>query len=667
MAGEDYKVEAELVLKGAAASAVDARKVAREARNIKRELAEAQRQSFATFGAVSAGFSRVGGAMTNAGRMIGRLGLGLSALGIGAAYIGTRLDARAVRSIGEAAIASNQQVEDMTLSIAALYTEIEHVSFDRATHEAHGLYRQMEMLALASPGTSRDLADMFSMAYGPMRRAGVGMQTLLTFSRDAVAVASALHIDYAQVSRDISMMATGVAGQDVRTFRMLRSMGLITESTQEWNEMALRTPAEASRRMVAIFSRLGGTSAEQFGRTWSGLTSSLQDFAAHFGRAFSAPAFDTLKRHLQAAVGWLTRHRAAIDRVLSVYGNRFAVVLDAALGRARRTFFYIYNNWSDIHRRFDDVVNRARELLPIALRVAKAAGVLMVGLRVGGAGLSALGGIGTTLAGLGTMGVGMGGGAAAAGGGGAIGTALAAMAPLVAPVAAVFGALAAAGVAVWRAFVHFGDIIREIIEPFRSDFQAIGADLMVFFSGVWDALDPIFTFLGAGIITNITTPLHILLPVLRAFTTALRGLGMFISWWGTNVIRPAFSFLTEMVLGFGLLWAQLGNAIRDFISWIRSIIPGMGPSTTRIAGGTMPGEFAGTPMRGSYSIVPTEARSGAPGERPSVNIDQRGSRIEVHQEFRDQDPDRVFVAMRDAMARAAVHRASSPFVAPLTR
>ncbi|GAG05099.1 unnamed protein product [marine sediment metagenome] len=48
-------------------------------------------------------------------------------------------------------------------------------------------------------------------------------------------------------------------------------------------------------------------------------------------------------------------------------------------------------------------------------------------------------------------------------------------------------------------------------------------------------------------------------------------------------------------------------------------------------------------------------------------VDMRGSRIEVHQEFREADPDRVMIQMADALGREAIFRTQSGFVPPLAR
>ncbi len=728
---EDYKVEAALKLKGAEEAARDAKKASVEIARLGRELAKAARaahelagkrdqQNLARFGhqmravagealkqrraaeraaaasrraaaeamraqrasyqmmaSVSSGFSRVGGAMTGVSRTIGRIGLGLGLLGAGAAYIGLRVARTMVTDIGLRALQANSQVEDMITSLASVRMYIEGVDFSTAQEGARGVYRELERLAAASPGTAADLATVYNAIYGPMRRAGTSLSQLTTLSQNAVSVGAALGVDYQQISRDMAMMATGAAGQDVKTFRLLRSMGLLTESTQEWNAMAQRDPGQAASRMVQMFQRLGGPAAEAYGRTWTGISSSFQDLMNQFTRLLTAPAFEVLKERLAAVVAYLQRHQTWIRSTLTTMGERLGSVFRRIIDRGQRAYEYILTHFDAIHARFDRLVTRVRDLIPALLTAGKVAGGVMVGTRVAGAGLSGLGMAGGALSALGTMGVG--GGAAAAGGGGAAASALAAIAAVAAPVAIAFAAIGAAAVFVWQAFRDFGGSLMVLLRPLWTDLQGIGADLVVYFSGVWDILQPIFSYMGTFLTGVFITNWRNVLIVLRSFTTILRGVGRIMSWVGHTIIRPVFTRLSVAVIEVVDWFRRLQNAIQGFINWLRDHLPGFsdapagGMNSARGTIGRMrtaEDVWAGLgETRGGGAGSTTSPFGSTPSARPEVTVNQdlRGSTIRVEQSFRDSDPDRVLLQMRDALAGEAVRRISSPFVSPLTR
>jgi phage-related protein len=419
--------------------------------------------------------------------------------------------------------------------------------------------------------------------------------------------------------------------------------------------------------------RLGAPAAEAFGRTWQGISSSFRDIIGQLGRALTSPAFETLKRNLAAVNAYLLRHRNRIGAVLDRLGTRLAGAMQLVFDRGRVAFLWLVDHWSLVERRFSQTVDRARELLPTALRVAQASAVLMVALRGAGALLSGLGMLGGVMSGLSSLGVGLGGGgaaataaggtAAAAAGGGGLGAIFAPLLAVAGPLAAVLGAVVAAGVAVWRAFVNFGDGLRMILEPVWADFQAIGSDLMVFFTGLWTALEPQLSFLGVVIVGGVTLALRNVLPVIRVFTGLLRGLGRALSWAGDAVIRPVFGVLSESMMGLVMILSWLGDAVRDLVYLIRRI-PGMGgPGAGDIISGDLPGETSAAPFRGpSYSSVPRERPNSTPPARPQPPVnDFRGSTINVRQDFREADPDNVWMVLREGLEREATRRLRSGF------
>lgn len=729
--GEDYKVEAKLVLDGVTKATSDAKKASIEVARLGRELAKAaraahelgakrdqqnlarfghqmrlvaqeamkqkraadraaaasrraaaeamraQRESARMMGSVSAGFSRVGGAMTGVSRTIGRIGVGLGLLGAGAAYIGLRVARTMVTDIGLRALAANSQVEDMITSLASVRQFVEGVDFRTAQEGAQGVYRELERLAAASPGTAADLANVYNAIYGPMRNAGTSLGALASLSQHAVAVGSALGVDTQQIARDMAMMATGAAGQDVKTFRLLRSMGMLTETTQQWNEMAQRDPGQAASRMVTMFRQLGGPAAEAYGRTWTGISSSFQDLMNQFGRLLTAPAFEVLKEKLAAVVAYLQRHQTWIRSTLTTMGERLGSVFRGIIDRGQRAYEYVLTHFDEIHARFDRLVTRVRELIPMLVTAAKVAGGVMVGTRVGGAALSAVGTVGGAVSGLASMG--LGGGTAAAGGGGAIAASLSPIAAAAAPVAAILAAVGVAAVAVWQAFRDFGGSLMVLLRPLWNDLQGVGADLAVFFTGVWDVLQPILSYMGTFFTGVFIVGWRTVLVVIRIATTQLRALGRILSWVGHTIIQPVFRRLSFIVIEVVDWFRRLQNSIQSFINWLRDHLPGFsetpagGMNSARGTIGRMRGPvdpWAGLQTtRGGGGGTTTSPFGESPMQRPGTvnNIDMRGSTIRVEQEFREADPDRVLIAMRDALAGEAVRRVSSPFVPALTR
>lgn len=628
-------------------------------------------------------------------------------IAIGATYVGVRAVSSAFTSLSTTLVGLNSEVENTTLAIASLYAEIEGTrTFGDATRAAQGLYRQMELLAVSSPGTASNIADAFSMAMGPMRNAGVEMENLLTFSRDAVAVASALRIDMPQVARDISMMATGVAGTDVRTFRMLRSMGMISETTEEWNQMALARPAEAAQRMISIFQRLGEQSAEAFGQTWTGVTSAFEDIMGFFARAFSGSAFRVLTTELSRVNSFLLRYRSGIEAVLRGFGTRLEFALSRTANRINIVFYQVLNNIDSVAARIDRVIQTFQRIGPIIRRMAIVGIALKLGavalgtaFTVGGAVLSALtttaGALLPLLTGLagggglaGLLGLGGAGAAAAAGGtaatGGigalvAIGAPLAMLVPLLMALPGIIagvtaGAAAVAGVfiAVWRNMEYFGNLVSDIGPMLWETAENFWRALV----GIYEAVSPILETVGfiiAGVvITAFRALVQIILVLSRVFSSLVAAASILfgiIAPLGAS-IRAAFAqlFVSLRLLAAGImrLLALIPGASGTSIPTLNQTGAGGG-----VQGfvGDLRAQFRGAManIQAQQLVSEMQGTGRAPGARPTTNVDMRGSRIEVRQEFREADPDRVWMQMRDALEREAVQRTTSGFVPALTR
>jgi hypothetical protein len=693
----DYKVEAELELKNAKETKKKAREVAREIGKIQRNLQQIARTAGSSVGRVGSSLRGLGGVLRRSNRSSASLVRNLVA--VGATYIGIRAVSSAFQGLTATLIRSNQTVEDTTLSIASMYAEIERTStFREATQAANGLYRQMELLAVSSPGTAANIADAFSMAFGPMRRAGVEMNTLLNFSRDAVAVASALRIDLPQVARDIGMMATGVAGTDVRTFRMLRSMGMITETTEEWNQLALRQPGRIAERMVSIFQRLGQQSAEAFGRTWTGLTSAFQDIMTFFARAYSAPGFRVLQRELSRVNEFLLKYRPGIEKILTGFGGRMARVLTRIARMLAMIFARLNDNLETAGRHIDAAIANFNRIRPIirtmligAIAMKAAATAIGIAFTIAGGLISVLGPMITTLVPLlggggglaAVLGIGGAGAATAAGGAVAAGGAtaatggIAAIIALLAPLAVLQGALSGLAIlipivtSVFVAIRRHGDEFAEVLSGVGPMLWEIVENFWRALVSLYEAVSPALELFGYIIVSVVVIAIRALVTALLFMSRILRVT--------TGVLSVLSSVLSPLIVQIRLVFSELFSWIRMLGSAIARLIS-MIPGATGVSVPSMTAT-PGTAETAIRQIVrdlrdamqptsqpATEGGTGvAPGARPTTNIDMRGARITVRQDFREADPDRVWVQLRDALEREAIQRISSGFAPALSR
>jgi len=629
---------------------------------------------------VASGLTRIGRVLRGNNNALGSAVRSMVALG--ASYIGIRALSRSMRSFASSSLQANSSLEDMQVSLASVYAAVEQVSFARAQEGAADLFQTLNDMAVQSPATGAELMNIFQGVYGPLRAAGTAMDDLTRFTQNAASVGAALGVDYPQMSRDISAMTRGVAGLDNRTFSLLRSMGLITESTQEWNRMM---PQESAARLLEIFEQLGGPAAEAFGATWTGASSTFRGIMQQFQRVFTGPTFERLRAAMVNVNTVLLENRAAIERVLRLLGERMASVFGGILERAGAVFTYVSENLDRFAAAIDTGLARLRELAPIMRRLATAFLVFKVVGPILGVLMSAMGSmlgmVTSAIGAAGAAGAGAGAAGAAAGAGGAgaaLSAAWAAMAPVVTTLAGILAGLAAVAVVVWAAFKKHAESLWAILEPLGAQVMEIFGELWAILGDIWAFIEPIAAFVGAVLIGALGSAMRQMLGVFRVSLVAVRAFSRVLRWVGENVLGPILGAVAEVFLGIFQATARLGAMFMALARFIGSTF-GISPSSTGGGGGDAAGGGA-TGLLGELRAAWNGSGTGGEqagsestgGDAPSrraggTNVDMRGSRITVNQEFREADPDRVWIQMRDGMEREAVQRTQSGFAPALSR
>ena len=577
-------------------------------------------------------------------------GLVTKALAFGGAYLGIRAVASGMRNFASATFDANVSAEGMQTSLAAVAASVEQISFAEAQEGAASLFEELNNIAVQSPATGSELFAIFQGVFGPIRSAGVAIEDILTLTQNTASAATALGVDFAQAQRDISMMARGLAGTDVKTFSLLQSMGVLTETTKEWNELA---PDKRAKRLLEAMGKMGGEAAAAYAKTWVGLSSTFRGVMQQFQRVFSAAIFERIKGVLDSINQVLLENRRQIEAVLELMGSRVASVFTAAADRASMFFDHMVTNIDDVAARLDAMWARFQELRPLILGAAKAAAALQIAsFSLGLIGpmiakvFSAVGFFQTLITGIGAIGL----KATLASVGAAIG---AFAAPIAIATVAITALIAGA--------LMFRDAIGSMLGSLFETFSSIGSQLMTIFANLWAVLQPPLAVLGGVVLIAVITAFRILafvidtvvLPVLRGITTVIRFFAEAV--YGAIAALKSFLFDDE----------EAPDLRRDVREGTREGQQQEGPISSLLQEIRDIWNRAG--IGGPEGPSPGLLAFGAPGDRPRVVNDFRGAKIEVRQDFRDADPDRVWIQMRDALEREAVTRTQSGFASAFAR
>lgn len=672
-------------------------------------------------------------------------GMAAKIAAVAGTYLGLSMVARVLKSLTLGIFQISGEAEKMAVSLAAVYSAVEKITFKEALADAGKIRKQLEFMAIESVATTSELFEIFQGIYGPLRRAGLGVEQILKLTQDTAAAGAALGVDFQQIRRDISMMARGVAGVDVKTFSLLQSMGLIVETTEQWNKMK---PEKRAARLMEALGKMGGEASAAYGKTWAGLASTFKDLMENFRKVFGSAVFERMKATLERINKYLLTNRVLIEQNLRAMGERVGEVFDHILTRGGRMYANFIANLDSIRARAGEIYAKYLELKPVIIQGLKVAGAIQLAsfafttvAPIVGMFVSALGAIPAVFAGLmsavgmlttaftvivaklqilGVIMAGLGTGAGFSAIGAAISSALAAIGAALLPVILVVGAI----VAIVYAIIKYKDMLLSAIKPFVSSMTSVGKQLWQVLKDLWAAVSPVLALLGGVVLVSVIAGLRVMAWVLdNVVMPPIRLLAKIFRWLVESIIHPMgrlFEFVMKAaVKGMNLLGEALeglveavrsvidwiddklgavGDAVGDAVDWIGSKLSG-DEKTAAGAGGRLNTPEKRAMFRNSLRLekeslagmananakatsaklkaILDEAKrkqmdgellgGKAPLDRPTVVNDFRGSKIEVKQEFREANADRVWVQMRDAFEREAMSRTQSGFANALSR
>lgn len=594
--------------------------------------------------------------------------------GFASAYIGVRSIAHSFASIARSSFdfASAMSVTETSLGaiIAATQPAISQIPdaterLNRAGEVGRAIFRSLQTDAIKSVATTRTLASIYSGIAGPLIGAGATLGKVRKITRDTVAAATALGVDFAQAQRDIMMMSSGAAGMEVKLFRMLRSVGLITESTREWNELL---PEKRLARMEAALGTFG-PSAERFATTLPGATSTFTDLVEIFRGTFAGPTIALFTKTLMNVNNTMIENKDRIMAFLTTAGAVTARVFSGLFNKIDSLTSYFVTNMEfavdslgSRIQSIENILRTAQRLVPAIggqtteaaqSRTLQSTALTVTGAAIGakmaspvlGAGLKAAFAPITELAIVISRVVGI----------------VPALTIAFALLTAIIGPLIDSWSSFWPVLQIVGEIIADVIGVVFGLIGAVGSFLI-----------PLLKFLGT-----------VFMIVFTPFAAIFIGIGVAI-WAVIKVI----------VRGWSLIFGLLGRAINDYLyepflkalqgifSFIAKAARAIGVSMDVLA------PEAATPEKGMFDDFLLNMRKtwgelsaqmasdedlikqidkDAPTARKTVVNDFRGSKIEVKQDFRDADPDRVWIQMMDAVNNAAEQRIASALAPDFTR
>lgn len=623
-------------------------------------------------------------------------------IGMAAGVVGIHAISRATRSLIGSSIEYNASLERTKIGLAAVVSQVEGTSFAQGMQQAAGVFDHLRDASITSTATAGEMLNIFQQIVGPMRAAGSSMADIEGITASTVAASSALGVDFEQAARDIQMMTRGVAGTDVKLFSLLRSTGAIAESTEEWNNSL--TAPERIERLTRALGQFDASS-DAAGRSWMGVTSTFRGLTDEMKRAFAGPIIEQIQRFLGRINSLFIENRRGMFGSLAEAGEAAAVQVGRALDWAFTKVEYIVDHWDEIIGKIREVASYIQSITPTIIKFAKAAALMAAAKGVAGTGMAVAGaGLGVVNAGAGLAGAagaaggavrgaaagaaGLGARLARAGGGlasmlgiGALTTqslmaasATTTAATAIGGVGTAMGAAGASAIGLGGGFSVLGSIMAFLTSPITLVVAGVMAIIGVFvaLANKTQAIGEMWNSTAGPALTSLWESLKRLYkaiePLLEVMGSAVMGVLVKI----IEALATALGVVIDVI-------SSVIEAISDLISRLKDLITTAEPATgilkatreEQTANALLDGNPMNSPLSDQAlaelqgeSFVPESLRRGEaqPASQRNINI----NRMNVNQEFRQADPDRILQRVTEDLERAAEQRVGSGFAPALS-
>lgn len=230
------------------------------------------------------------------------------------------------------AVQFHKQMEGARIGISTAVAETHKIDFSRAMQVSKGVFRLLQDAAVEGVGETKDLVATFKLIVGPISAAGRSLRDVVTITKGGITAAASLGVDFAQASRDMGLMVTGAAGLDTKLFRILGSLGLITKDTKKWNQ-TFTTAQRIAKLEAALTSDTIKAAAKAYEKSFEGVTSTMSDLRSTLGESLMGPVLRQVAVGIKRINDALIGMRGTIELAFGVVGTNVGTALSDMFDR----------------------------------------------------------------------------------------------------------------------------------------------------------------------------------------------------------------------------------------------------------------------------------------------------------------------------------------------
>lgn len=553
-------------------------------------------------------------------------------------------------------------------------------------------------IAKRTPASFRQVVGVYQNAAAGLASATGDISQHMQFMERASLLGGLAGGDYQVLGSQIGRIIAGSAGAEMNIWKVMqkpileagqrmkvfnKEMGIGQKLTQEFNEMASETRLAV---FMEAMSKVGPSVAQTFGESMAGITSTSMSAIESMTGRLAGPLYEAFREWLVLAnqPGGILggENLAQLERIMETLGEMLADSGRVVFASIENGVNYLRDNW-------DDVIERLRHVWSMAIQAAKIYASVAVGriaaggaVAAGGMAMQGIGAVGNVVGALVKM-----------------GPAAALAAPAIAGLAVVIGGLGVAMSGIGAYFIqHWEKIVQGFrdgtvnLQPLITAIELLWAKMVAMGEAILGTSDPVAGLntvieFAAGAVDLLSDAM---LWLLEASVAAAKAISTLITSVGP--------------LLFPLVADQFGS-IEEFRDWIKSLGDNADKMAAKLQGAATAFENAGLAADGTMRLLSgwqskqiqmaeqeefeanrmaNEIARAAGWQDPSKDfVDSamdlfRGAseegavsslrqdtapkprktgvtinRMEVNNDFRDTDPDRILSAFMQPLERMA--------------
>ena len=219
-------------------------------------------------------------------------------------------------------IGFNSEIDQMKIGLSTVMQMQLHLPFAKANKEADKLFNTFQEMAKKSPATTKDFMEMANAIAPGVALAGGGPDKLAKLTQGAVVASIALGEKADMVALDVKQMLAGTVGVKDRT-----AMQLLGSKKIDHLEFNKKSGSERAQLVEELFSQDAlQKAADQFGESFKGQTSTLQDTLQIALGQVGKPLMASITDEVRKMNEWITKH----PKLIAEYGEKLGSMIKGA-------------------------------------------------------------------------------------------------------------------------------------------------------------------------------------------------------------------------------------------------------------------------------------------------------------------------------------------------